>query len=108
MRTVSAATTVSAREAVPVVPTPAGLPPRAVSVPVLLLSDGKEVRVGDNFDSVASSLGPQAGLGGQWVEPVAGGERVIRDYDYAGTRFVLVFEPVERGAELRVAAIYVH
>ena len=34
------------------------------------------------------------------------GERVTRFYERAGTRFVLVFEPFERNAEARVAAIY--
>ena len=34
------------------------------------------------------------------------GERLTRFYEYAGARFILVFEPFERNGEMRVAAIY--
>ena len=34
------------------------------------------------------------------------GERLTRFYEYAGSRFILVFEPFERNGEPRVAAIY--
>lgn len=105
-RTVSAVTPVSAREPLPAVPPPTAVPSRAVSVPMLLLADGKEVRVGDSLSAVAAHLGRQAEEGRQTVERAAYGERLTRFYEHAGTQFVLVFEPFEVGAEARVAAIY--
>lgn len=85
---------------------PAGVPTRAISVPVLLLLDGKEVRVGDPVDEVARTLGRSAEVGTQLADRGALGERLTRFYEYNGTRFVLVFEPFERNGELRVAGIY--
>lgn len=104
-RTVSAVTSVIAREA-PAPAAPAAVPPRAVSVPVLLLSDGKAVRVGETLSDVAARLGRQAEAGAQAVERAPNGERLTRFYEHAGSRFVLVFEPFERDAEPKVAAIY--
>lgn len=86
--------------------TPAAVPARAVSVPVLPFLDGKEVRVGETFTAVASRLGRAAELGRQEVDRGALGERITRFYEYAGSRFILVFEPFERNGEVRVAAIY--
>ena len=98
---------VVARAAAPVaVPTPAGLPARAVSVPVLLLPGGKSVRVGDTAAAVAASLGRQAEIGTQTVEQGRYGDRLTRFYEHAGTRFALVFEAFEPRGEARVAAIY--
>lgn len=85
---------------------PAGVPTRAISVPVLLLLDGKEVRVGQSVDQVARVLGRAAEVGRQHADRGALGERLTRFYDHNGTRFVLVFEPFERNGELRVAGIY--
>ena len=85
---------------------PAGVPTRAISVPVLLLLDGKEVRVGQSVDEVARMLGRAAEVGRQLADRGALGERLTRFYDHNGTRFVLVFEPFERNGVLRVAGIY--
>lgn len=85
---------------------PAGVPPRAISVPALLLLDGKEVRVGDSVDRVTSALGRAAQMGDQIVERGPIGERLTRSYEHAGTRFVLVFEPYEAKASPRVVGIY--
>jgi hypothetical protein len=110
-RTVSAVTSVIAREtprpapAAPA-PAPAAVPPRAVSVPVLLLPDGNAVRVGETLSEVAARLGRQAEAGAQAVERAPNGERLTRFYEHAGARFVLVFEPFERNAEPQVTAIY--
>ena len=95
-------------DAVParVPPAPAGVPARAVSVPVLLLNDGQDVRVGETLAQIAARLGRQAEVGMESVERAANGERLTRFYEHAGSRFVLVFEPFERGAEPRIAAIY--
>jgi hypothetical protein len=94
----------AAPEPAPVVP--AAVPARAVSVPVLLLLDGKEVRVGDSVDAVARTLGRSAEVGRQQVDRGALGDRLTRFYEHSGTRFVLVFEPFERNGTLRVAGIY--
>jgi hypothetical protein len=98
---------VIAREApAPVPPTPAGVPSRAVSVPVLLLPEGKQLRVGETVSAVSVLLGAGKEAGEASVERGPNGDTVTRYYDDAGTRFVLVFEPFERNAEPRVAAIY--
>jgi hypothetical protein len=85
---------------------PAGVPTRAISVPVLLLLDGKEVRVGQSVDHVSRALGRAAEVGRQLADRGALGERLTRFYEHNGTRFVLVFEPFERNGDLRVAGIY--
>lgn len=107
LQTVSATAPVIAREAQPAaVAPPAGLPARAVSVPVLLLPGDKAVRVGDSVAAIAARLGREAEIGTQTVEPARFGDRLTRFYELAGTRFVLVFEAFEAGGEPRVAAIY--
>ena len=85
---------------------PAAVPPRAVSVPVLPFIDGKEIRVGQTAAFVASNLGRAAESGRQEVDRGTLGERLTRFYEYAGSKFIVVFEPFERNGEPRVAAIY--
>lgn len=108
LRTLTAAMPVSAREVRAITPAapPAGVPARAVSVPVLLLPQGKDVRVGDSASQIAARLGREAEVGTQTVERAPLGERLTRFYEHGGVRFVLVFEPFERDGEPRVAAIY--
>ena len=86
--------------------TPAAVPVRAVSVPVLPFRDGKEIRVGDTAAVVAARLGRAAENGRQDIDRGRLGERVTRYYEYSGFRFILVFEPFERNGEPRVGAIY--
>ena len=108
-RTVSAMTSVSASGAPDTIPAPVapvGVPPRAISVPMLLFSDGKEVRVGETVSAIVDRLGQHAVIGKQAIERAVHGHRVTRFYDHVGTQFVLVFEPFEENAEPRVAAIY--
>jgi len=85
---------------------PPAVPQRAVSVPILPFLDGKDVRVGETFSAVAGRLGRAAESGRQEVDRGSLGERLTRFYEYAGSRFILVFEPFERNGEARVAAIY--
>ena len=85
---------------------PSAVPPRAVSVPVLPFIDGKEIRIGATAAAVAASLGRAAESGRQEVDRGTLRERLTRFYEYAGSRFILVFEPFERNGEARVAAIY--
>ena len=89
-----------------VAPLPAAVPPRAVSVPVLPFLDGKEIRVGQTAAAVAASLGRAAESGRQEIDRGTLGERLTRFYEYAGSKFIVVFEPFERNGEPRVAAIY--
>lgn len=105
-RTMSAVMPVIAREPSSSVPAAPSVPSRAVSVPMLLLADGKEVHVGDTLPAIAARLGRQAEMGSQSVDRTPQGERVTRFYEHGGTRFVLVFEPFESGGEPKVAAIY--
>ena len=86
---------------------PASVPVRAVSVPVLPFIDGKEVRVGETVSAVAARLGRSAESGKQEVDRGKFGERMTRFYEYAGSRFILVFEPFELNGEARVAGIYI-
>ena len=85
---------------------PAAVPSRAVSVPVLPFLDGKEIRVGQTAVSVATNLGRAAESGRQEIDRGTLGERLTRFYEYAGSKFIVVFEPFERNGEARVAAIY--
>ncbi len=105
-RTVAAVTPVIAHEAALPDP-PAAVPSRAISVPVLLLPNGVELRVGDPAVDVASRLGRQAEIAAPSIDRSAAGERVTRFYEQGGTRFVVVFEPFAGDAQVRVAALYV-
>ena len=104
LRTAPRAATSTAESATSTLPT--AVPARAISVPVLLLLDGKEVRVGDSVEHVSKTLGRAAEVGRQLADRGAIGDRLTRFYDHNGTRFVLVFEPFERNGQLRVAGIY--
>lgn len=90
----------------PPVSVPAAIPERAVSVPVLPLADGKELKIGDSIATVAERLGRAAESGRQELDRGLLGERITRFYEYGGSRFILVFEPIDRDGELKVAAIY--
>ena len=96
----------STEPARPITSIPPAVPARAVSVPVLPFLDGKEVRVGQTVSAVAANLGRAAEVGRQEVDRGSLGERLTRFYEYAGTRFIVVYEPFERNGEARVAAIY--
>jgi hypothetical protein len=85
---------------------PAGVAEKAVSVPLLILTEDKEIRVGDSPSRVATVLGREAETGVQQTDIGATGERTTRFYDFKGTRFALVFEASGRDASSRVTAIY--
>jgi hypothetical protein len=105
IRTVRALTPVIAGEAAVPEP-PAGVPPRTVSVPMLVLADGKELRVGVRASDVRALIGQTAQVGVDAIERAGGRERLTRVYSYVGSRFALVFEPSEADADPRVVAIY--
>ena len=85
---------------------PVAVPARAVSVPTLLLPDGRQIRVGDTLAHVDGITPWRAAPGRETVERGALGDRLTRAYDDQRTSFVVVFEPFERGGKPRVAAIY--
>ncbi len=85
---------------------PPAVPPRAVSVPLLPFLDGKEIKVGQTASAVAAALGRAAESGRQEIDRGTLGERLTRFYEYAGSKFIVVFEAFERNGEPRVAAIY--
>jgi hypothetical protein len=105
IRAVTAVTPVIAREAPPAIePAPAAVPPGAISLPMLVFSDGKEVRIGETLSEVVGRIG--RGAGAPSVERSPNGERVTRAYEYGGRLFQLVFEPFAKDEEPRLAAIY--
>ena len=106
-RTVSAVTPVIAREVpAPLVAPPAAIPPGAVSLPMLVLNDGKDIHVGQTMADVIAQVGTRAEVTEPSIEHVPHGQRVTREYEHGGIRFRLVFEPFDKGAEPRVAGIY--
>jgi hypothetical protein len=86
---------------------PSAVPATAMSVPSLLLLDGRTIRVGDADGHVAQLLSG-ATLERSTEDAGALGRRVTRAYDYRGTRFLVVLEPFERRGPLRVASIYLN
>jgi hypothetical protein len=85
---------------------PATIPPRSVSVPVLLLPDGFEVRVGDTAAELSPRLGPDAEVALPAIDRTSSGERVTRFYAQNGQRFAVVLQPLAGDGVPRVAAIY--
>ncbi len=92
--------------AVSVSAAPAAVPDGAVSVPVLPFGDGKAIRVGDTAAAVAATLGRAAESGREEADRGRLGQRLTRFYEYAGFRFIVVYEPFERNGQPRVGAIY--
>jgi hypothetical protein len=87
--------------------TPAVIPGKSVLVPLLLLSNGSDLRVGESETAVSEKLERAWKTGTDALERVAGGMRVTRAYDDGGKRFLLVFEPEDGAAERRLSGIYV-
>jgi hypothetical protein len=103
-RSVSALTPVIAHEeAIP--DPPAAVPARSVSVPVLMLSDGSQLRVGDSAAEL-SKLGPHTEVAVPAIDRTTSGERVTRFYVQGGQRFAVVLERLAGDGQARVTAIY--
>src|SRR5438552_3091016 len=101
--TVTDVTPVIAHESTPRL-THDGVPARAVSVPLLVLANGVEVRVGDDAALVGERLGRHAEVGTEAIEGTPLGDRLKRFYQQGDTRFVIVFEASQHDADPRVAA----
>ena len=85
---------------------PAAIPSRAVSVPLLLLIDGTEVRVGEREATISAKVKKAWQTGVDTLERTTAGNRITRAYDDGFRRFLLVFDPPEDAADLRLSAIY--
>jgi hypothetical protein len=106
LRTVPALTPVIA-EAAPIPEPPPAVPSRAVSIPMLVLATGVQLRVGEHATAVAARLDPAWQVGTDALERRGDGERLTRTYDDGVTHFLIVFDRPVPGADLRVSAIYV-
>ena len=96
----------AARPAAAVTAIPAAVPAGAVSVPVLPFANGKVITAGDPARTVTERLGRAAETGREEVDRGRLGARLTRFYEYAGFRFIVVYEPFERNGEPRATAIY--
>lgn len=85
----------------------AGVPPDVVGVPLLLLADKREVRLGERLADVAEHLGSAAQLVSESFENTAVGRRITRFYDDLGVQFVIVFDEVGHNTDPRVSAIFI-
>jgi hypothetical protein len=95
------------REPVPATASAPPVPPLAVSVTSLGVSQGTEIRIGDTIDRVSGLVGNAAETGKAVTEAGPLGPRLTRFYQVGSTRFTVVFEPFERHGVQRVTAIYV-
>jgi len=86
---------------------PAAVPPRVVSVPLVLLSSGSQLRVGDSESSAAGKLPASWRAGDDMLDRSTGGTRITRAYDDGARKFQIVLDSSGDG-ERRVSAIYVH
>ena len=106
LRAVASARRRLRRVPAPVAAIPAAVPPGAVSVPGAAVPGWQGDPRRRHGRSRAARLGRLPKAGGEEVDRGRLGERLTRFYEYAGFRFILVFEPFERNGEPRVAAIY--
>jgi hypothetical protein len=85
---------------------PATVPPRSVSVPVMLLADGSELHVGDRAADAFAHIGTNSEVAPPTIDRTPLGERVTRFYARNGQRFAVVLQPLAGDGEVRIAAIY--
>jgi hypothetical protein len=103
-RTVRAVVPVIAGEAHLYYDPPAVIPAGAVSVPLVLLADGQELRVGDRASDLAARIGALT-MSSESIERTGVRERLTRFYSGLGVQFAVVLEALEQ-SEPQVAAIY--
>ena len=105
-RSVPAVVPVIAEEA-PDAPAIDGLPSGVARVPLLLLTNRREIRLGDRLEDVGERLEPTARLEAESREDVSGTRRVTRFYSDAGVQFILVFDARSSDQNARVSAIFI-
>ena len=77
-----------------------------MSVPVLVLSEGTALRVGDTAAELSARMGPGAEVAPPAIDRTPSGNRVTRFYAQGGQRFAVVLEALAGDGLARVAAIY--
>lgn len=85
---------------------PPGVPAAATNVPVMLLLDGREIRVGDLRARLDEVLPPQLADGPPHVSRAQFGDRHSRAFIVDGARFYVVCERTEPNGAMRVSGIY--
>ena len=85
---------------------PPGVPYGAASVPVMLLEDGRAIRIGDLEAALQKVLPNGAADGPPHISVGEFGDRLTRAYRVSGSRVYVVSERSERGGPPRVAGIY--
>jgi len=85
---------------------PATVPPRSVSVPIMLLADGSQLRVGDVAADALARVGADSEVAPRTVDRTTLGERVTRFYAQNGQRFAVVLQRLAADGEVRITAIY--
>ena len=103
-RGVRAVIPVIAKEAAPAAAM-TGIPPGVAPVPLLLLTDNRELRIGDRLADVATRLG-SARLLSETVDEIDGTQRLTRFYNDLGAQFILVFEAIGHEGDARLSAIF--
>jgi len=86
---------------------PPGVPSGATSVPVLLLLDGRSLRVGLLESQLRVLLPETAADGPAYVTSNEFGDRSTRPYKVDGVRFYVVCERSERGGPMRLSGVFV-
>jgi len=86
---------------------PPGVPGGATSVPVLLLLDGRSLRVGLLESQLRMLLPETAADGPAYVTSNEFGDRSTRPYKVDGVRFYVVCERSERGGPMRLSGVFV-
>ena len=104
-RTVSAVEPVIAHEDTIPEP-PAAIPPGSVSVPVVLLSDGAQLHVGDSVADLMTRVGKSREAAQSGIERTSSGERVTRFYEVDGRRFAVVLAPQAGDEQVRIVALF--
>jgi hypothetical protein len=85
---------------------PPGVPASAVHVPIMLLRDGREIRVGDLHTRLETLLPARLADGPAIPSNAEFGERHTRAYVVDRRKFYIVCERPQPAAPMRVAGIY--
>lgn len=86
---------------------PQGIPLGATSVPVMLLRDGRVIRLGDLETRLRQVLPDRLGEGDVRTSKGEFGERHARSYRIDGSRVHIVTERTERAGPPRITGIFV-
>jgi hypothetical protein len=87
-------------------PLPAGVPAGARSVPLLVLLDATELRVGVAETALKAILSDRLAAGPRVISRGTFGDRITRAYLVQGTRFWIVLERPQPGDAVRVTGIF--